>query len=179
MQDNPIEPNPLVMRECHAQQLFDGITQLEKSSSASILDLIRLTGMDPAKDLANRYLRGYNLSGIDFSRVNLSGVDLSEANLEGADLSYTNLEKANLSKANLTDANLTGAKLTRTLMSYCDLTNTNVQDANFLGVDFSTVKIRVRSDLVERQSSEDQPFQMSEEEVKSDLRRRGALISAS
>lgn len=181
MQRKSIGPEPIVMAERHAQQLFDGIAQLEGSGSKSIYDLLKLAGMDPTKDLVGKYLGNYDLSGVDLSGVNLSEADLSGANLTEANLELTQLSRANLENSDLTGAilrgaNLEGARVVRAKLVYCDFSNANIVDADFSGADVSEIKLQEDPGSHDSERMESLSLEKRVLAVRAELQRRGALV---
>jgi len=81
-------------------------------------------------DLSDADLSSANLRVADLSGANLSGANLSDANLSGADLSDADLSPANRIAANLSGANLSGAKLIRANLSAANLIRANLRGAN-------------------------------------------------
>lgn len=73
----------------------------------------------------SRFLANRDLRGADLSRKHLRGAELSWANLAGADLSASDLEGASLCGAMLSGASLRGADL-----SGADLTDADLQGAD-------------------------------------------------
>ena len=92
--------------------------------------------------LAQRDLRGQDLSGRRFREANLAGADLTEARLVGADLTQANLEGACLVRANLTSARLGGARL-----DGANATSASLLGADLRGAGLTRVSLR-RAKLV-------------------------------
>ena len=80
-------------------------------------------------DLVGADLQGANLTGANLSRANLTG-----ANLQGANLTGASLHGANLTGANLTGANLAGTDLRGAYLMNAVLTESNIKDAQLVGV---------------------------------------------
>jgi uncharacterized protein YjbI with pentapeptide repeats len=131
-------------------------------------------------DLGGANLSGVNLSGVNLSGVNLSGTDLRRANLSGTDLSGANLSGANLSGANLSGANLSGANLSGANLSGANLSDAKLSGAKLRGANLRGAKLRgafLSSAVVEKAQ-----FGANlglTEEVKFDLKRRGAIFEDS
>jgi pentapeptide repeat protein len=84
--------------------------------------------------LAERDLRGFDLSFADLHRATLWRSDLSGANLEGADLSSVNLNFANLSSANLRGAILRFSRLAEADVSESTLSGSFVYASSIWNV---------------------------------------------
>lgn len=78
-----------------------------------------------------------NLSGWDLSGVNLSKVNFIRADLNGANLSKCQLNQANLINASLSGVNFSGATLTDANLQNADLTGANFNRVNLSGVNFT------------------------------------------
>ncbi|MEL7036218.1 MAG: pentapeptide repeat-containing protein [Cyanobacteria bacterium J06592_8] len=80
-------------------------------------------------DLVGADLQGANLVGANLSRADLTGANLTGANLTGA-----SLHGANLTGANLAGANLNGTDLRAAYLMNAVLTESNIKDAQLVGV---------------------------------------------
>jgi hypothetical protein len=131
-------------------------------------------------NLSGANLSGANLSGTRLSRTNLSearlyganlsgaylsGADLFLANLSGANLSDTHLVIANLSDADLSDADLSDARLSRALIRDADLRGANLSGADLSDAAVENAQFGDNLGLTE--------------EIKLDLKRRGAIFGDS
>ena len=130
-----------------------------------------LSGADlSGADLSRTFLSGADLSGADLSGADLSGAFLSGAFLSGASLSPVNLSDADLSDANLSRTNLSRANLSRTFLSGAFLSDANLSGANLSGAFLSGAVV------------EKAQFGANlglTEEMKLDLKRRGAIFNDS
>lgn len=80
--------------------------------------------------MAGKYLRNAQLSGMDLQGIDFRDCNLSEANFEGANLSGCKFDNADLSKANLRNAILNGASLKKSNLEYATLENASMQRVN-------------------------------------------------
>lgn len=113
-------------------QLQDLTQQIFLAKTNNLLELTKLAGLNPLRDLA-----GGNLLGADLSDLDLSGANLTRANLRGANLTDTDLSEVNLSHAKLSGADLSGAYLYNADLSYADLHRASLVLANLSGVNLS------------------------------------------
>lgn len=138
------------------QKLEDLSQQVVEAETEDFLELVKIVGLNLAKDFAGADLSFTNLSGADLnhanlSHANLSGADLSHAKLNGADLSHAKLSGADLSDANLSFAKLSGADLSSacliggkqifTNLLDADLSDANLSDANLSDTNLSRANL--------------------------------------
>lgn len=83
--------------------------------------------------LANKYLKGAQLAGMDLSGANLDDADLSHANLAGAILSDVSFEKTKLIEADLSNAKLDGAVFWCSDLSKAKLSHSSAISSRFVG----------------------------------------------
>jgi TIR domain/Pentapeptide repeats (8 copies) len=88
------------------------------------------------------YLADAYLSGLDLSGVNLRGADLTTVNLREADLHGANLEVANLNGANLRQVNLRRANLLGVYLKYAELIEADLSAATLGGADLRSSNLR-------------------------------------
>lgn len=117
-------------------QLQDLTQQIYAAKTNDLLELTKLAGLNPLKDLA-----GGNLLGADLSGIDLSGANLVRANLRGANLTDADLSEANLSHAKLSGADLSGAYLYNADLTYADLHRASLVLANLSGVNLSNANL--------------------------------------
>lgn len=80
--------------------------------------------------MAGKYLRNAQLSGMDLQGIDFRDCNLSEANFEGANLSGCKFDNADLTKANLRNAILNGASLKKCNLEYSNLEYASMQRVN-------------------------------------------------
>ncbi|MGK7931831.1 MAG: pentapeptide repeat-containing protein [Microcystaceae cyanobacterium] len=140
----------------HLSDLPSLIQSIYDVKTNDFLELAKLAGLDPQKDLAGgnfiatslcglelgqanlcyTHFRGADLTDIDLSEAqlsyaNFSGADLSGGYLGDANLQYTDFHRASLALANLIGADLTKANLIETNLSQANLSGAVVTDAQF------------------------------------------------
>jgi uncharacterized protein YjbI with pentapeptide repeats len=136
-------------------------------------------------DLSNANLFSADLFSADLSGANLSRADLSRANLSDANLIIANLSRANLSRADLIIANLSNANLSNANLISADLSRANLSDANLSDADLSGANLRGANLIAANLSDaavENAQFGDNSgltEEIKLDLKRRGAIFEDS
>ena len=87
--------------------------------------------------MAGKYLRNAQLSGMDLQGIDFRDCNLSEANFEGANLSGCKFDDADLSKANLRNAILDKASLRKT-----NLEGSTLEDASMQGADLEEANLQ-------------------------------------
>ncbi|MGI0489471.1 pentapeptide repeat-containing protein [Pantanalinema rosaneae CENA516] len=132
------------------------IKQVLDSQGKSLVELIRIAGLDPLSDFSEsdlseisfvgEKLARANFYGTKFNKANFSKADLSQADLRQADLSEANLSDAILTGANLEGANLEGANLRNANLAHCNLVHANLvkvdlTNADLRGVDLSSTNL--------------------------------------
>lgn len=110
------------------------------------------------EQMAGKYLRNAQLSGMDLQGIDFRDCNLAEANFEGSNLSGCKFDKSDLSKANLRNAifdrasmravKLEEANLENASMRGVDLEEANIRKASVAHVDLTDSKL-IRADLSE------------------------------
>ena len=92
-------------------------------------------------DLSGAYLIGANLETADMRGANLSGARLVRANLRHASLAGASLLGAHLIDADLTGADLRKANLRDSMLARAELTNANLDGAALSGANMQGTKL--------------------------------------
>jgi uncharacterized protein YjbI with pentapeptide repeats len=100
---------------------------------------------------ARKSFKGYDLSGLDLSKLDLTGADFSAALLERTSFAESKLQEAifveallqeaDFSKANLQRARLTKSSASAGKFANADLSGAQLGDADFTGADFSAARL--------------------------------------
>jgi uncharacterized protein YjbI with pentapeptide repeats len=104
-----------------------------------------------ARHAARKSFTGYDLSGLDLSKLDLSGADFSEAVLERTSFAQSKLQETkfvrallqgtDFSAANLQRAQLSGSSASAGKFANADLGDALLNDADFTGADFSAARL--------------------------------------
>ena len=103
--------------------LQERIDLILSADTDDFLELGKILGRDPLRDLA-----GHDLSNVDLHGKDLQGANFTGTKFRYADLSETNLSRASLWGADLTGANLRGADLSGANLTKADLSDTDCID---------------------------------------------------
>ena len=113
------------------------VRMLSKKSEENLIDILDQSNQgDFSFFLRNKeydyiYMRHFDLSSKNFSRVLFRNVDLLGSDMRNSDFSYCDFSNANLEKCNFSGANLFCATLSNTNLSYADLRGSNLNNTIF------------------------------------------------